>query len=139
MDLLFEPLSTEETEMLASLIMADKYDRERTLESKEVETFLRTDFPTQVIKKRIEAMKLPISFSNSAYLATPIFAKVTGAVVILLIDCLMVYGESRKDNPITIEDICTRIYPWGKYSPEALEKRIDDIKANPKKDWNYIY
>lgn len=98
----------------------------------------------KILNKRIEVLGLPISFSVSGTLAAIILARNPGQMMVLLIDALERFPGAR----ITSSEVVA-MYPFGFYSDEALEIRMDLIKdtaaraaaeGKPRTEyWDWVY
>ncbi len=95
---------------------------------------LYNNFFSQVIQKRIDVLKLPISFTNYAFATIPCFCNVVGEAVVLLIDCLNQY----ENKIVDIEKLCL-LYPEGFYDHETFMQYVDDFIKKEKVNWSQIY
>ena len=98
-------------------------------------------FGIGLVLKRIDAMKLPISFTLGGILTFGIIPDRAAAAVIMLIDLL----EEYKGKTVTVEDVFTA-YPYGFYKEESMLARADAIKADcaldpadRKMEFSYVY
>lgn len=124
-------LGEDESNLLVSLLINE---REQKPLPEHIKTRVNDHLATQIIKKRIETANLPISFSDMAYLAIPVFCLVPGHVVLLLIDCL----EEFEGKEVTVDKLCM-LYPAGFYTQEEFEKIIDNRDEFSKRKWSYLY
>lgn len=83
-------------------------------------------FYLKVIMRRIEVCNLNLTLTKEAYASFCLFPDRIGAAVIMLIDILEEFGETT----VSFNDICMRLYPYGFYNEEALEKRIEEMKED---------
>jgi hypothetical protein len=91
-------------------------------------------FLLQVLQKRLEAMKLPITFSAPAKLAVLALVDTPGMLVGLLIDCLNAY----EGGNVTVEKL-SELYPRGFYTQKTFEKYVDHLIKPKKVKWAEIY
>lgn len=98
-------------------------------------------FPLEVVKRRIEVMKLPITFTTSALIAFTLLPDRVGGVVTMLIDLLMNF----ENKLVSMEEIALT-YPSGFYSEPGLIERIEFFKADQTKPedkreckYSYVY
>lgn len=111
--------------------------------------FLEDDPMVQIIQRRIEVCKLPISIDSKAMAYILVLADgVPGKAIVILIDLLdmMDHRHEQEENPlpleqrkdeIKIEDVVS-LYPMGFYNEKHLEKVISRHK-NKKHTWSWIY
>jgi hypothetical protein len=99
-----------------------------------LEKSLSEQFFIKVLDKRIEAMKLPIQFSQTGKMAALAFVKVVGAMVVLLIDCLNAY----EGKTITTAELAD-LYPIGFYDEATLERYVDDYMKPRRVKWSDVY
>jgi hypothetical protein len=78
------------------------------------------NFFGKVVKKRIDVLNLPISFTNLALLSLDCFCEVTGEAVVVLIECLDKYYE----QTVTVKKLCL-LYPNGFYTKDEFEKYVE--------------
>lgn len=98
------------------------------------EDAVKTLFNYEIINKRIEALKLPISFTPTAYLAMLCLTGSPGGFVTVLIDALNMFeGEC-----VDVAKL-TRLYPYGFYDTESFTKLIDDHLKPHNLKWSEIY
>ena len=132
------PLTGEQMEMMLQATMMDLSEGEKPVTKEDLlKSFSESEipFPMGVVLKRIEGMKLPISFSLGGLLMTAVLPDRVGGVVIMLIDLLSEY----EGQVVTVRKIAER-YPFGFYSEEALIERIDALTANPSGEtFGYVY
>jgi len=121
----WKQLTEDQSKMLMTLLMADK---------DMPDDMIAEDFLCNVVKKRIEACKLPIEYDNIGLAYLSILCEGNpGRAVISLIDLL------NKEVPkITVQSMVD-VYPDGHYSNEALEERIDTLKEKKDGKWDYLY
>jgi len=91
-------------------------------------------FLSAIVKKRIEAMKLPISFSPEALIALNALCDRPGSAVLFLIDCLNEY----KDQEVGMSELA-ELYPWGFYKEDVMIEIIDNFMKPRKHPWSEIY
>ena len=101
-----------------------------------VEGLEEGDYPlsAMIIKKRVEALKLPISFSISGLLALAALADNPGKAVVGLCDCLSAF----EGQEVTAGKVAG-LYPWGFYNDEAFVGIIDGWMKTGKHKWAHIY
>jgi len=133
----FKPMTVEQTKLLASILMSNN----------EYAEIAEKDYPflSQIVKKRIEALNLPVRFTPAALVAVNAFCDRPGSAVVLLIDTLNKFcteemyqnwlaktpiGEGLSPREVKVSDLCN-VYPYGFYTEEALEDVIDNtMKAH---------
>ena len=86
-------------------------------------------FLSNIIRKRIEVLKLPIKFTEY-----DLFVDRPGSAVLLLIDALTKY----EDETITIKKLA-ELYPNGFYDEQTLVTIIDEELKTGKRKWAEIY
>lgn len=131
------PLSPEQSRMMIQATVMDMSDGEKAMSQSDVARMFPegVPFPIGVVTKRIDAMKLPISFTLGALLMTSIMPDRAAGVVIMLIDLLSEY----EGQVVTVKKVAQK-YPFGFYSEDALIERIDELKADPAKEkFGYVY
>lgn len=89
---------------------------------------------SQIIQIRVEAMKLPISFSAASIVATAAFAANPGKAVVVLCDCLNAY----EGKTVSVENLA-EIYPWGFYSDEIFMEIVDEWMKTGMHKWAHVY
>jgi hypothetical protein len=122
----YEPLSQEQSEILIRCVLAENSPQSKSLKLEKLPPL------SEIVRKRVEVMKLPIKFTPAAYLAVNAFCDRPGAAVVLLIDCL----NKHEGDTIDVDKL-VRIYPDGFYSEDAFIRRID--VEIPKEKWNHVY
>jgi hypothetical protein len=122
-------MSTLESRLFASASLLEKGGSTGTSNEDVDQQFL-----TRVLQKRIEAFKLPISFSSNARLAVLTLVDRPGSVVVLLIDCLNAY----EGQTVTV-DMLAELYPIGFYDEVTLSRYIEDFLKQGKVKWSEIY
>jgi hypothetical protein len=91
-------------------------------------------FLSRIVRKRIEAMKLPINFTEYAYIAINLLVDRPGSAIILLIDTLNKY-----EGQIVTIKMLAELYPMGFYDEASLIKVIDEEIKPRKRKWSEIY
>jgi len=91
-------------------------------------------FLSQIIKKRVDVLKLPVTLSSTGLLAVNAFAKNPGQAVALLIDFLTKF-EGKEISATTLSEL----YPWGFYTEDSMNAYIDDYLKPRKVKWAEIY
>lgn len=124
-DAKFEKMSDEQSKLLITCALA---------EGKELKMTDELPLLSQIVKKRIEALKLPIKFTDWGLMAINALVRVPGAAVALLIDALTMF----ENKEVTVSDLC-ELYPFGFYDEESFEKYIDDFLKPRKVKWAEIY
>lgn len=127
-------ITPERAHSLLAATMAEAVGGEADLEDKKDLEELEEEFLIKILNKRIEGMKLPISFSPAAKMAILAFCDRPGSVVILLIDCLNAYEGQRVTVPMLVE-----LYSDGFYDEGTLLRYIDDYMKLRKVKWSYVY
>lgn len=88
----------------------------------------------QILKKRIDVMKLPVKYTNLGLIAANCFAHNPGQAVALLVDFLTKFeGET-----ITVNKLC-ELYPFGFYTEEAFTDYVDNRLKTRSVKWAEIY
>jgi len=123
----FQILNQENSKLLFQLLMTELQDINYKIDKE-------LPFLSMIVKKRINAMKLPITFTDLALVGVNVFADRAGLAVLLLIDCLN-YFEGKT---ITVRDL-TDLYPSGFYTEEEAQKIIDEEIKTKKMKWSNIY
>lgn len=123
-----QPLDKESAETLCKLLFIENQGRGLPVPEGEM-TFL-----SQIVKKRIEAMKLPVIIKNSGLIGLMCFAKNPGQAVALLIDFLTHF----EGQELTANRLC-ELYPYGFYTEEALTDYIDNQLKPKKTKWSRVY
>ena len=121
----YTPLDLERSKLLLLAVM-----NEEQLEGKEPPPHFFTD----VIDRRVEELKLPISFTNGARIAILSLIDRVEAAVVLLVDCLNAY-EGRRVTVRMLADL----YPTGFYDEETFIRYIDGYMKPRKTRWSEIY
>jgi hypothetical protein len=139
----YQPLSKENCVLLLKLTLAEMSAKEEEVSSKLEDIGKELPFLSQIVQKRIEVLKLPIKFTPLALLAINCFADRPGAAVLFLIDALNKFKFEDKpgsENPVvTVEMICTELYPLGFYTGDAMADRIDNEIIAKKDRFSYVY
>src|SRR5512137_2310528 len=91
-------------------------------------------FLVQILNKRIEVHKLPISFSDGAKLCVLALTDRPGSVVALLIDCLTNF----EGQTVTSKQLAD-LYPVGFYDEPTMIRYIDEYLKPKKVKWAEIY
>lgn len=123
------PLGKEKIKLLAVVTMAETMEHPMP----EVPTH-QLSFLAQIILKRIEVLKLPITFTTGALLVVDSFTHVAGGAVVLLIDALTKF----EGQVVTARMLCD-LYPWGFYTEDSLGEYIDDFLKPRKVRWSKVY
>lgn len=121
-------LTKEECEMLLVCV---------SLEQKGTQLSPNLEYPflSQVVKRRIEVMNLPIKFNDAALIAVNAFCSNPGRAVVLLIDCL----NKLEGKTVTVDLLCKEVYPFGVYTDEEFEKIVDEKIRTRKMKWSEVY
>lgn len=91
-------------------------------------------FLSNIVRKRIEVLKLPIVFTEYAYMYVDLFVDRPGSAVLFLIDALTKY----EGQTVTIKKLA-ELYPHGFYDEETLVTIIDEELKTGKRKWAEIY
>jgi len=124
----FNKLDKEGSGLLIKLILAESQDLKDPEDGK-------LPFLSEIVQKRIDALKLPIKFTYKAFLAVGIFADRPGSAVIFLIDALNKF----EGQEVTVSKICESLYPWGFYTEEKIGDYIDNKIRKKQVKWHEIY
>lgn len=91
---------------------------------------------TQILKRRIEVFKLPITFTMTGIIGMLAMTNgVPGRAVVLLVDCLNELPPGSVVNASTLGEI----YPWGFYKEEIFGRYVDEVMKPKKINWSHIY
>jgi hypothetical protein len=123
----FVPLTQEQSNILMRCVLAENSPQAKDLKLEKMPPL------SEIVRRRVEVMKLPIKFTTAAYLAVNAFCDRPGAAVILLVDCLHKYEGQTVDVSKLVE-----VYPDGFYSEEAFIRRID-VEIPKDQKWGYVY
>ena len=123
------PLSQNNTRVLLYTIMTEHLKREDPVQIFELSPL------STIIRKRIEAFNLPISFRDTGLLALEAIANGNpGRAIVCLIDCLHKFeGEE-----VTASKMCD-LYPYGHYNEETFEDYVDNYLKTRKIKYSEIY
>ena len=125
------PMSLEATTSFCSLVMFDQRNRQTVKDINE----LKADHSCELILKRIEAFKLPISFTPNALFALSLLAEgVPGMLVIGLIDSLTKF----EGQEVSFNDI-VKLYPFGMYNADVGRDYIDNYLKPRAVKWSFVY
>jgi hypothetical protein len=91
-------------------------------------------FLIQILNKRIEVLKLPISFSDGAKNCILALTDRPGSVMALLVDCL----NNFEGQTVTSKELAD-LYPMGFYDEETMLRYIDEYLKPRKIKWAEIY
>jgi len=125
------PLTKDRLIFLTKLIMIDQAGHQCEPTEDAPMPFL-----SQIAKLRVEAFKLPISFTTNGYLTISALAHNPGAAVIVVIDAVTKF-EGRKE-PIGPADLC-ELYPNGFYDDETMCDYVDNYLKPRKVKWAEVY
>jgi len=131
---MYQALSDEQTKTLISMIMLEKNETKQFAEI--TKKILDEDFLCKVIKKRIEAFKLP-KFSDSAIIFISLMTCNAGKTVLAIIETLEAF-QKNPDKEINLEFICEYVYPLGFYTQEAFEKEWDKRTSAKREGFNFL-
>lgn len=95
---------------------------------------LDEEFLIKILNKRIEVMKLPISFGPAGKLAALAHVDRAGAMVVLLIDCLNAF-EGKEVTPGMLIDL----YGGSFYTEASFIDYIDNFMKPKKVKWAEVY
>ena len=123
-----EPMDKEQSELFLYAVLLEEKPDIKISEN-------AYPFGSQVVKKRVEALKLPISFTPGGYLALGILSNSNpGRAVIALFDCLSEY----EGKTVSSKDVAD-LYPWGFYNEDSCTDIIDNWMKPRKHKWAHIY
>jgi hypothetical protein len=123
----FEPLDETQCKVFLTATMLEL---QKTTSIPEVEGH----FFLKVLDTRIEARKLPISFTAPAKMAVLALVKQVGGAVALLIDCLNAF----EGKTVTVDDLAN-LYPTGFYDEPTLMRYIDSYLKHRQVKWSELY
>ena len=125
----YKPMTIEEMEQF---IRVNMFPSEKLPEGMDIHKL----FPVQIILKRIEAMELPVSFTEKALLLAVIMTGGNpGAMMTVLIDGLTMFEDQEIDSDM----IAMKMYPWGFYTQESIIQYIETYVKTRKVKWSNIY
>lgn len=127
----YKPMSPKQTELFLRATMSEMQDPDKKLGYDENNDAF---FLCAIIKKRIEVMKLPIEFTDTALLGICSLVDRPGCAVALLVDCLNAF-EGQK---VTVSKLAS-LYPWGFYDEESITRYVDEYLKPRKCRWAEIY
>jgi hypothetical protein len=123
----YEPMSEEQCKVFITAVMLEE---QKTTSIPEVEGH----FFLKILDKRIEAGKLPISFTAPAKMAVLALVQQAGGAVTLLIDCLNAF----EGKTVTVDDLAN-LYPTGFYDEPTLMRYIDSYLKHRQVKWSELY
>lgn len=129
-DLQVESMSKDGAEMFIKCVMAEHAGAKIDLHNGGLEV----PFLTQIVLKRIEGLKLPITFTPIAALGINALVNNPGRAVCLLVDAL----NKHEGETVTMEKL-SELYPFGFYTEDSFEKYVDEYLKPRKVKWAEIY
>jgi hypothetical protein len=126
---IFKPLNDDQADFLFKLLSVKDDESKFKFKGDNEIPFL-----SDIVRRRINVMKLPIIFTDLALLAVNCFVDRPGSAVLLLIDALDKY----ENKVVTVSDLCM-LYPDGFYTNEKLIDIIDNELKNKTRKWSEIY
>jgi hypothetical protein len=123
----YEPMNEEQCKVFITAVMLEQ-KKETSIPEVEGHFFLK------ILNKRIEAGKLPISFTAPAKMAVLALVDRAGSVVALLIDCLNAF----EGKTVTVDDLAN-LYPTGFYDEPTLMRYIDSYLKHRQVKWSELY
>jgi hypothetical protein len=126
----FKPLTDEGMKILAKTMFAEAEGAPVNLKETD------PDYPVllKILDKRIEVLKLPISFNLYAKIGMLALLDGPGALVTLLIDALNKF----EGKEVTVQMLCD-LYPFGFYDDKSFEDYVDNYLKTRKVKWSEIY
>lgn len=88
-----------------------------------------------IIYKRVNGLKLPILFSEAAYMAASVIAPNLGSAVVILCDCL----NFLERKTVTAKILAHELYPYGFYKMDILRRIVDSEMKSGNHKWSHIY
>jgi hypothetical protein len=137
-----QPLNAEQAKILIFLVDLEKRQPEKLnviLEG------IKDEFLYKVYAKRMEVLKLPLKLSNSALFFLLCLCDRVGHVPVFMIDCLELMKDLSNGFPLdtapylSLDDVVTKLYPWGFYKGIAFIDRVDNEIKQGKGEFDYIY
>jgi hypothetical protein len=127
-DLFSTELDKEEAELLLMAVLAEEKQGDLDIPLKEM------GWQIAAVEKRISVLKLPIKFTNLAYLSFGSFTKTVGGCMVILIDALNKY----EGQTVNVKMLC-EMYPNGFYTESSLGKYIDQYLKPQTSKWSEVY
>lgn len=127
------PMSQEDSLFFLNLIIADANLRKSNVALEPI----RDDekgLAVKIVERRIEVMRLPISFSTTGLASIQLFARSAGHAVAILIDALNMF----EGKEVTAEDFA-QLYPDGFYTDDAFALYVEEYLKPRKIKWSDIY
>lgn len=127
----YKPMDQSQTELFIAATFTEitgKSVSEVTTKAIEGQGLIR------ILDLRIEAFKLPITFTLPGKMAALALVSVAGAMVILLIDCLNAFeGKAVGAGELA------NLYPDGFYDLETLERYANEYMRPRRVKWSDVY
>jgi len=126
----YRPLTKDETEVFLMAVMMESKVGDKEFIPKE-------DYPPllQIVMKRIEAMELPIKFTDTAKMVMLSMIDGPGKAIVFLIDALALYEGKTVTGNMIAEDL----YPFGFYTDDSFGRYVDHFIRPHKVKWAGIY
>lgn len=122
------PLSEEQSKLFLACLMSELEGVSLNLPEAE------WPFLSQIVRKRIEVMKLPIKFTGQALMAINALTGVPGGAVVVLIDAL-----TRHEGETVTMDKLSELYPFGFYDEDAFADYVDNHLKPHRVKWAEVY
>lgn len=122
-------MGTEEADSFLRCVLIEESGVEVTDDEE-----LKKLFNYQIIQRRIDCLKLPISFSPVAYLAMLSLTKSPGGFVTVLIDAL-----NKFEGQCVNVKMLAELYPFGFYSEKSFDDLVDNYLKPHTLKWSEIY
>lgn len=91
-------------------------------------------FLSQIVRKRIEVMKLPIKFTDQALLAINALTDIPGGAVVIIVDAL-----TRHEGETITVDKLAELYPFGFYDEGTFTDYVDNHLKPHRVKWAEVY
>jgi hypothetical protein len=134
-----EPLTKMNTDWLLKLLLIESSNlgTKSIVDKSDCDEFEKEAVIAAIITKRILA--IGAKFTVSAVLFGSLICDRPGYAVIYLIDVLNTLGLGTDEEPITLKQICEKVYPNGFRTEKSLHSTIDDIKSRGKEHSKFAY
>lgn len=125
----YKQMTKESSELFLKCILMEQSGKKNILTDED-----RLPFFSQIVKKRIEVLKLPVEFTEIAIIALNCLVSNPGEAVVLLIDAL-----NKFEGGVVNVSSLVEMYPFGFYDERSFDKYVDDLVKNKKIKWAEIY
>jgi hypothetical protein len=131
------PMSQRASELFFMACMLDAQEMPEKIPVKRIEEDF--SFIMKVVLKRVEVLKLPISFTLGGLAALEALSGGNpGRAMVILMDCLTLHSIEDVDGLVTSADLA-EMYPFGFYNEDTFCDYIDNEVKTGKALWSQIY